>query len=255
MILCLDVGNSHMFGGIFKNDKLTLSFRHNTNSGSTSDQIGVFLKNLLRENNINSNDIAKIAISSVVPSIDYSLRAACKKYFGIDPFILSAATKTGLIMKNHNPLETGADLIAGAIAATFSHPNKNIIIVDLGTATTLTAISANKEFLGVSILAGLRISVNSLANNTSKLFPFEIQKPEKVTGRFTIESLQSGLYYSHLGAIKEITSRMTQEVFNGENPLLIGTGGFASLFEKEKLFDVIISDLVLHGIRLGSQAQ
>jgi type III pantothenate kinase len=255
MIVCLDVGNTHIFGGVFADDKLIFSFRHVTDKGSTSDQIGVFLKNLLRENNIAYNEIKQIGISSVVPSVDYSLRAACKKYFNIEPFILRSETKTAISLKNLQHNETGADLIAGAIAASHYYPNKNLIVIDLGTASTITAIAKNKEFLGVSILSGLKISMTSLSNNTAKLFPVEIQKPEKITGRFTTEALQSGLYYGHLGAIKEITTRIIQEVFNTEKPLLIATGGFASLFAKENIFDVIVPDLVLHGIRLALQDQ
>lgn len=251
MILCLDVGNSHIFGGIFVDEKIVLRFRHNTHRDSTSDQLGVFLKNLLRENSIEGHSIKKIAICSVVPSIDYSLRAACKKYFDIEPFMLKAGVKTGIKIKAQNPAEIGADLIAGCVAAVHSYPNKNIIIVDMGTATTLSAISANKDFFGAAILPGLRIAMNSLGSNTAKLFPVEILKPEKVAGRFTTEAIQSGLYYGHLGAIKEIVQRMTDETFAGQRPFLLGTGGFSSLFAEENIFAAIVSDLVLQGLLLA----
>lgn len=253
MILCLDIGNTHIFGGVFQKNKLLIHFRHNTNDGSTSDQLGVFLKSVLRENMIESSEIKNIAICSVVPAIDYSIRAACKKYFAIEPFLLQPSVNTGIQIKILNSLEIGADLIAGAIAAANSFPQKNLIILDLGTATTITALSAEKEFLGVVILPGIRLAMEALGKNAAKLFSVEITKPKQITGRSTIESIQAGIYYGNIGAINEITERMTSELFTNSEPLIIGTGGFAPLFAKEKLFDYIEPDLVLNGLRLAME--
>lgn len=251
MLLCLDIGNTHIFAGVFAGEKLLLRFRHKTDHGSTSDQLGVFLKNVLRENNIDGTKINAIAICSVVPAIDYSLKAACKKYFNLEPFVLQAGVKTGIKVCTKNPTETGADLIAGAVAAAHDYPNKNLIIVDLGTATTITAVSSNKEFLGAAFLPGIRTSMCALQNNAAKLSAVEIIKPEKATGRFSAESIQSGLFYGHIGAIKEIAAQISKECFTGSKPLIIGTGGFANLFIQEAIFDVIEQDLVLHGMRLA----
>lgn len=143
MILCIDVGNSHIYGGVFDGDEIKLRFRH-TSKVSTSDELGIFLKSVLRENNCSPETIRKIAICSVVPQVDYSLRSACVKYFSIDPFLLQAGVKTGLNIKYRNPVEVGADRIANAIAATHSFPNQNIIVIDFGTATTFCAISHKK---------------------------------------------------------------------------------------------------------------
>lgn len=254
MIICLDVGNTHIFGGVFEGAKASLHFRYNTNDGSTSDQFGVFLKNVLRENNIVVDEIKNIAIASVVPSIDYSIRAACLKYFNLEPFFLKPGVKTGIQIKIRNPLETGADLIAAAISTTSFFVGRNLIIIDMGTATTLTAVSAQNEFLGVAILPGIRLAMEALGNKTAKLFPVEIAKPENIIGRSTAESIQAGLYYGNIGAIKEVTRLMTAEVFSApaaKPPIIVGTGGFAHLFANEKLFDCIEPDLVLHGIRLA----
>lgn len=253
MLLCLDVGNTHIFAGVFHNEKLLLRFRHKTDHGSTSDQLGVFLKNVLRENNLDPNQITKIAICSVVPSIDYSLKAACKKYFNFEPFILQAGVKTGIKVKTKNPLEIGADLIAGAIASSYYHPNTNILIIDFGTVTTIAAVSLDKEFLGVAFLPGMRTSMYALQSNAAKLFPVEITKPEKATGRFTAESIQSGLFYGHIGAVKELAQQITKECFSVKKPLLIGTGGFAQLFTNENIFELLEPDLVLDGLRLGQK--
>jgi len=251
MILCLDVGNSQIFGGVFDGEKILLRFRYATQKGQTSDQLGIFLKSVLQENGIDCAAINQIAICSVVPSIDYSLRAACIKYFNHEPFLLQAGVKTGLKIKYRNPLEVGADRIANAIAAVKQFPQKNIIVVDLGTATTFCAINTEKEYLGGAILTGIRLSMEALSNNTAKLFSVEILKPESALGRSTIESIQAGLYYGQLGAVRELSKRIGEEVFAGEKFLLLGTGGFATLFEKEKLFHTIVPDLVLQGLRLA----
>lgn len=248
MILALDVGNSQIYGGVFEKEKMLLSFRRTSKTGSSSDEIGVFLRTVLRENGIDPSQVQQIAFCSVVPDVIYSLRGACKKYFNISPFILQAGVKTGLKVKYRNPLEVGADRIANSIAATHIYPNRNLIIVDLGTATTFCAVSKDKDYLGGSIVAGLRLSMESLEAKTSKLPSVEIVALDEALGRSTIESIQSGLYFGHIGTIKEITERIARECFDGDKPFIIGTGGFANLFEKERVFDVVIPDLVLKGL-------
>lgn len=248
MILALDVGNTQIYGGVFDKEKMLLSFRRNSKQGSSSDEVGIFLRTVLRENDIDPSKVKQIAICSVVPDVIYSLRGACKKYFDINPFILQAGVKTGLKIKYRNPVEVGADRIANSIAATQLYPNKNLILVDLGTATTFCAVSKDKDYLGGSIVAGLRLSMESLEAKTSKLPSVEIVPMSEALGRSTIESLQSGLYYGHIGTIKEISERISKEAFDGDKPFIIGTGGFSNLFEKEKVFDVIVPDLVLKGL-------
>lgn len=253
MILCLDVGNTQIYGGLFDKDKMVLSFRKNSKSGASSDETGIFLRSAIRENGYDPSKIHQIAICSVVPEVIYSLRGACMKYFNLNPFILQAGVKTGLKIKYRNPLEVGSDRIANSIAASHLYPNKNIIIVDLGTATTFCAVTGEKEYLGGSIVAGLRLCMEALESKTAKLPSVEIIAMHEALGRSTIESIQSGLYFSHLGAMKEIIDRMTKECFQNERPIIIGTGGFSSLFEKEKVFDVVIPDLVLKGMLISLQ--
>ena len=253
MILCLDVGNTQIYGGLFDKDKMVLSFRKNSKSGASSDETGIFLRTAIRENGYDPAQVKQIAICSVVPEVIYSLRGACMKYFNINPFILQAGVKTGLRVKYRNPLEVGADRIANSIAGTHLYANKNLIIVDLGTATTFCAVTKEKDYLGGSIIAGLRLCMEALEAKTAKLPSVEIVSMYEALGRSTIESLQSGLYYGHLGAMKEIIAKVTKECFQDEKPLIIGTGGFSSLFEKEKIFDVIIPDLVLKGMLIALQ--
>lgn len=251
MILCLDVGNSHITGGVFQGDNIQTRFRYDTKQTHTSDQIGVFFRSVLRENNVQPESIKQIAIASVVPSFDYSLRSACIKYFNNEPFILQAGVKTGLKIKTANPSEVGADLIAAAIAATHQFPKQAAIIVDFGTATTYTAVNAQQEFLGVTILPGFKIAMESLRGNAAKLPSVEIKKPHNVLGRNTIECIQSGLYYSQLATLKELTATISEQYFNGEQAVIIGTGGFSHLFANDNIFTHLEPDLTLKGIYLA----
>ena len=251
MILLLDVGNSQILGGVVESPsspRILFRFRKSTQSSASSDEIGLFLGSVLRENKIDPASIARIGICSVVPGTMHSLKGACQKYFNLTPFVLQAGVRTGLKIKYRNPLEVGADRIANAIAAIHSYPEKNIVIVDLGTATTFCAVTEEKDYLGGAIIPGLRISMEALESRTAKLPTVEILKPESACGRSTIESIQSGLYFSHLGAMRELIALYEKEVFNGKKPFVIGTGGFSRLFQGPGIFDVELPDLVLHGL-------
>jgi len=250
MILCLDVGNSHIYGGVFAGDDIRLRFRH-ASKESTSDELGLFLKQVLRENDCDPSQVKQISIGSVVPELDYSLRSACIKYFSIDPFFLQAGVKTGLNIKYRNPLEVGADRIADAIAGTHRFPDTPLIIIDFGTATTLCVIDAKKSYLGGAILPGLGLSVQALSKQTAKLPTVDIMRMKAPIGRSTVESIQSGIYYGALGAVKELIGQIKSETFAGEEVSVLATGGFASLFDQEGLFDHLLPDLVLEGLRLA----
>lgn len=252
MLLCLDVGNSHIYGGLFSNDEICLRFRH-TSKVSTSDEIGIFLKAVLRENSFEPNLVTSIAICSVVPQLDYSLRAACIKYFSKTPFFLQSGVKTGLNIKYNNPKDVGADRIANAIAACDKFPSANLIIIDFGTATTFCAVNSQKTYLGGVIVSGLSLSVDALAKNTAKLPRVEIVKVDKVVGRSTIESMQSGVFYGAIGSTLELIRRIKKEEFLGKEVIVIATGGFASLFDNYELYDYHIPDLVLQGIKIAAQ--
>jgi type III pantothenate kinase len=253
MILCIDVGNSNIYGGVFNAGEIQMRFRYPSKSGATSDQLGVFFKSVLRENDVDASLIKHIAICSVVPDLDYSLRSACRKYFGQDPFFLQAGVKTGLKIKYRNPIEVGADRISTAMAAVSLYPQQNLIIVDLGTATVFCAVTADKDYLGGAILPGMRVSMLSLQSSTAKLPPVEIVRPQAVIGRSAVESIQSGLYYSHLGGLREIIGRIQREHFPDSPPKVLGTGGFSHLFEKEDIFTAVIPDLVLIGLQQALQ--
>ncbi len=252
MLLCLDVGNSHIYGGMFSGDDLVLRFRH-TSKVSTSDELGIFLKAVIRENGCSAEQITTVAICSVVPSLEYSLRAACIKYLSIEPFFLQSGVKTGLNVQYKQPGDVGADRIANAIAATQQFPAKNLIVIDFGTATTFCVINKQKTYFGGAILPGMRLFVEALSKHTAKLPMVDIIKMDHVVGRSTVESIQSGTFYGALGACRELVTRMKQEQFPQQDVLVLATGGFASLFEHSQLYDHHVPDLVLHGIRIAAQ--
>lgn len=251
MLLALDVGNTQIFAGVFRGDKLEAKFR-GTSCNATADEFGTFFKNAIRENGLDPKEIDEVAICSVVPDLIYTLRHTSVKYFGIEPFLLQGGVKTGLNIRYKNPLEVGADRIANAIAASSMFPDKDLVIVDLGTATTFCAVSAKKEYLGGLIMPGLRISMEALASRTAKLPRVEIAKPPELVGKTTTDSIQSGLYYSNLLAIKGIAAMVKEQYFGGQG-LVVGTGGFSKLFGDAELFDETVPDLVLLGTAMAAR--
>jgi type III pantothenate kinase len=248
MILTLDVGNSQIFGGVFDQRKLTISFRKTSRPPTSSDELGLFLRSVLRENGGDPSGVEQVALCSVVPEIIYSLRSCCRKYFGLDPFILQAGAKTGLKIRYRNPLEVGPDRIANAIGATHLYPGRNLIIVDFGTATTFDVVRGSRDYLGGIILPGLRIAMEALEKNTARLPTVEIVPPTELIGRSTVECIQSGLYFGNRAMVKELTCEIRDQAFGGEPAVVVGTGGFSRLFEREKVFDALLPDLVLVGL-------
>jgi type III pantothenate kinase len=249
MILTLDVGNSQIYGGLFHQDSLRLQFRKSSKQGNSSDEIGLFLRQVLQENKMDPSQVDQIALCSVVPDLIHSLGSACMKYFGKSPFILRAGVKTGLKIKYRNPLEVGADRIANAIGAMRLFPNKNLVIVDFGTATTFCVVTAEREYLGGIILPGLRLAMESLETQTAQLPKVEIRVAENTIGRSTVECIQSGLYWGTIEQARGLVRRIREEGLQGKEALVIGTGGFSRLFEKENIFDTHIPELVHFGLK------
>lgn len=248
MILCMDAGNTQIYGGIFEDGQITLQFRKSTSQSFASDEVGLFLRSLLRENEISTDNIKGVSICSVVPNLNHALCSGCIKYLNREPFFLRPGVKTGLKIKYRNPLEVGTDRIANAIAASARYPNRNIIVVDYGTATTFCAITGTREYLGGVIVPGVKISMEALERETAQLPIVEISETKEVIGKTTVESIQSGLYHGQIGMTRELIKKITDEVFSDQKPLIIGTGGFSKLFENSKLFDHIIPTLVLEGL-------
>ncbi len=253
-VLALDTGNSHIFGGFFEGDQLRVRFRKATDHRMSSDELGIFLKSVLRENSIDEKSVSSVSICSVVPELDHALRNCALKYFDVEPFFVRAGIKTGLKIKYRSPTEVGADRIANAIAATHLYPNENLIIIDFGTATTFCVVTADREYLGGIIIPGLRISMESLEKNTSKLPAVDIKVPESFVGRSTIESIQSGLYHQHLAMVQLAVNRIRKEHFRNQETRVVGTGGFGRLFEPAGVFDAFVPELALLGLNICQRA-
>lgn len=251
MVLCIDIGNTSIHGGVFQRGRLILQFRKTSAFRGSSDEIGIFLRSVLKENKINYQDIKQISLCSVVPDAVHSLRNACLKYFNITPFELGPGSKTGLQINYRNQSEVGADRIANALAAIKRFPNKNLIIIDFGTATTFDVVSKNKVYKGGTIFPGIQISMEALEKKAAKLPPVEIIKRNKAVGRSTIGSIQSGLYYGQMGMVKELIRNITDEEFSKIRPTIVATGGFSKLYIEENLFDVVVPELVLEGIYIA----
>lgn len=252
MILCVDVGNTTIHGGVYNNDEeLVTQFRKMSRHQFSADEAGLFFRNVLRENGLDPGLITGIAVCSVVPAVNHSLRGACQKYLSQEAFFLRPGVKTGLKIKYRNPVEVGADRIANAIGAVHRYPDRNIIVIDFGTATTFCAISKTRDYLGGIIVPGVRISMEALERETAQLPTVEITEVDHVIGKSTIESIQSGLYHGQVGMVRELIRGITREAFADEPPVVIGTGGFSRLFENAGLFHVIIPTLVLDGLRIA----
>lgn len=248
MILTIDAGNTTITGGLFDGEKLLSQFRKSTNAQLSSDEIGIFLRDVITLNGFDHKSITDIACCSVVPAINHALGSAFVKYFGINALFLRSDVKTGLSLRYKNSKEIGADRLAAAMGAIAIKKNIPLIVVDMGTATTVDVITRNAEYLGGAILPGVRTSVRSLASGTAQLPSVELVKPENPCGSTTIEAIQSGIYYGQAGAIKELCGHMQKTVFSGTKPYIIGTGGFSNLFADYGLFDEVQSDLVLKGL-------
>ena len=249
MLLCLDVGNSQLLGGVYDGEDLKTVFRRTSSVRASSDEFATFLRGVLRENGIEPGQVSQAGICSVVPDVVHSLRNCFRKYFELEPFVLGPGVKTGLKIRYRNPLEVGADKIANAIGGVEKFPGRNLIIVDFGTATTLCAVTKDKEYLGGIILPGVQISMAALESRTAQLPSVEILRPAEVLGRSTVESIQSGLYYGTLTTVRSLAALVTKERFADEKPMVLGTGGFGRLFEEDQLFDAFLPELPLLGLR------
>ncbi|MBQ4014309.1 MAG: type III pantothenate kinase [Treponema sp.] len=255
MLLTVDVGNTTIQCGLFEGEKLALQFRRSTNPRLSSDELGLFFRDVLALNNFDYKAVERIACCSVVPAINHSLSNCFRKYFFKEALFIQAGIKTGLKIKYANPREIGADRIAGAIgavhAAASSGGAKNLIVVDMGTATTVDVITKNNEYLGGAILPGAAMSVHALSEGTAQLPSVEVVQPKNVCGSSTIEAIQSGVFYGQAGAVRELVSKMEESVFGGERAFVIGTGGFSRSFESAGLFDLVLPDLVLQGLKVA----
>jgi type III pantothenate kinase len=185
-----------------------------------------------------------------VPDLTRSIVHCAVKYFALEPFVIGPDTKKSVYAIGRDINNLGADRTADIEGALFLHPDKNLIIVDFGTANTFCAVSKKGEYKGGAISAGITMSMNALADGAALLSNVEIKNPGYAAGMDTKTQLQAGLFYTGLGSIKEICGRLKKECFNGEDCFIIGTGGLGRLYEKEDVFNAYVPDLVLRGLKV-----
>ena len=247
MIIVIDVGNTNIVVGAFSESGLIRSWRMSTDFQRSSDETGIFFSQLLAHSGLQIRDIQAVVVSSVVPQIMFSLERAIKRYLRHTPIIISKNVDTGLNILTDNPGEVGADRIVNAVAVHNLYPGDSIII-DFGTATTFCALRANGDYLGGVICPGIKIALDALIEKTAKLPKIELIRPEKVIGKNTVTSMQSGIIYGYAGQIESIVTRMKAELGPAQ---VIATGGVASLIkEATDVIDILDPNLTLKGLKL-----
>jgi type III pantothenate kinase len=248
MLLALDAGNTNITIGIFRNGELMDHRRLRTVRDQTSDEWGILLMSLLRFAGLDPKALDGIIISSVVPPLNGPLAEMSQRYFGTEAMFVTAETDTGLKILYENPSEVGADRIVNTVAALHKYGGP-CVIVDLGTAITFDALSANAEYLGGIIAAGIGISAEALFSRTARLPLVDFRKPARVIGTNTVASMQSGLYYGALGAIDGMVERLIEEL--GPETRVVATGGQAGLIAGGSRFIRHVDEnLTLEGLRL-----
>ncbi len=249
MILVIDVGNTNTVMGLYEDKKLLDFWRIKTDAQKTSDEFGMMINQLFGFCGYKFSDINSIVVSSVVPTIMYTLQHMVRKYFQIEPLVVGPGIKTGINIKYDNPKEVGADRIVNAVAA-YELYGGPLIIVDFGTATTFCAVSKNGEYLGGAIAPGIQISMDALFQKTAKLPRVELVKPETVICKNTVNSMQSGIIFGYVGQVDYIVKRMKREL-ESEYTKVIATGGLAKLIASEsEMIDIVNGLLTLEGLRI-----
>ncbi|HET7521958.1 MAG TPA: type III pantothenate kinase [Bacillales bacterium] len=248
MIFVFDVGNTNTMLGVYEGDRLIHHWRINTSWSKTEDEYAMIVKSLFAHVHLTFSDISGIAISSVVPSIMFSLERMCEKYFHTTPMIIGPGVKTGLDIKSDNPKEIGADRIVNAVAGIHLYGSP-LVIVDFGTATTYCYINEKGQYAGGAIAPGINISTESLIAHASKLPRIEIAKPPSIVGRNTVSAMQSGVLYGYVGQVEGIVTRMKEQA--KQQPVVIATGGLAPLIAGETaVIDHLEPFLTLKGLQI-----
>ena len=249
MIFVMDIGNTNIKAAVFDGNRLLKRWRCATDTSMTSDQYGIIMADLFRYHGLSMGDIGGIMISSVVPTINYTIEHMCRDYFGAEPRFLVPGMRTGLNIRYENPRELGSDRIANAVAVSTLYGGPSIFI-DFGTATTYGVVSEKSEFLGGAIGPGLRMMNAALATGTAKLPSIELVMPAQVIGRTTITNIQSGIVYGYIGSVEKMIEGMKAELCC-PGARVIATGGMAHMVkEHSKVIDEIVPDLTLIGLRL-----
>ncbi len=248
MLLTIDIGNTNITLGAYNSNFLALTARLATDTRKTDDQYAIEIKNVLSLYDIKSDDIEDCIISSVVPSVGKNVSQAVSKLCQIVPLILGPGVKTGLNIKIDNPAQLGADLVAGAVGAIDSY-KMPCVVIDMGTASTISVLDRNGAFLGGVISAGVRLTLKALTENTALLSSIPIEAPKSVIGTNTTECMQSGLVYGTAAMIDGILEQIAEEL--GEKPTVVATGGLSKEIIVHCKNNIIYNEnLLLEGLRV-----
>ena len=224
MLLAVDIGNSNITLGGYRNDVLIFTARLATDTRQTAEQYAIVLRETLTLYHLSAEEIEDCIISSVVPSVGTAINMAIALLCDIVPMNLGPGIKTGLDIKIDNPAQLGADLVAGAVGAIESY-QLPCVVIDMGTASTISVIDRNGVFTGCIIAAGVRLSLNALAQNTAQLPSISVEPPRSVIGKNTVDSMKSGLVFGTAAMLDGLLDRIEGEL--GEVPTVIATGGLS----------------------------
>ena len=247
MLLTVDIGNTNITLGAYDGNILAFTARLATDTKKTDDQYAIELKNLFSLYNTKEDRIEDAIISSVVPSVGKSISRAVSKLCSIVPLILGPGVKTGLNIKIDNPAQLGADLVAGAVGALDNY-TMPCVIIDMGTASTVSVLDKNGAFLGGVIAAGVRLTLKALTENTAQLTSIPIEAPKSVIGRNTVECMQSGLVYGTAAMLDGLLENIEKEL--GEAPTIVATGGLSREIITHCKKNILYNEnLLLEGLR------
>ncbi|MDU4892696.1 MAG: type III pantothenate kinase [Clostridium sp.] len=252
MVFVLDVGNTNIVLGIYKDKELMVEWRLSTDYKKTSDEYMIEVSQLFNYSKIDVNEVSGVIISSVVPNIMYSLEHMVRKFFNKKPLVVGPGVKTGINIKYDNPKEVGADRIVNAVAAHEMYKS-SLVIIDFGTATTFCAVGKNGDYIGGTICPGIKISSDALFQRAAKLPKVELVKPDTVICKNTVSSMQAGIIYGYIGQVDYIVTKIKQEMeAMGEScPIVVATGGLANLIaEGSTVIDKVVPYLTLEGLRI-----
>ena len=250
MIICIDIGNTNIKYAIYDKDTLKMSFRVATDLKKTSDEYGALLTGMLEAKGVSVGAIEGGIVSSVVPSLDYTIEKMCALYLQIQPLHIAPGLKSGLNIRCDDAREVGADRIVNCVSAIVEYGDgKPMIVVDFGTATTFNIISENNEFIGGVIAPGIKGSLDSLVNGTAKLPRVEIEAPKSIIAKNTVTNMQAGIVFGFAGLVEYIVKRIKKELKTSDVKT-IATGGFSNIISKEiECIDVVDKLLTLKGLK------
>lgn len=248
MVLAIDIGNTNIVIGCFDNNEILFIERASTNHAATDLEYAAMIKTALHINNLSSDDLSGAIISSVVPSVTNTIKRAIEKYADIEVTVVSPGLKTGLNILVDNPTQLGSDLVVDAVAGINNYPVPQIII-DMGTATTLSVIDKNKNYIGGLITSGMAISADALTRRTSQLPKIAFDCPNSIIGKNTVECMKSGIMFSTACAIDGLIERIENEL--GESCTVIATGGLSQIITPICKRNIILDDkLLLKGLMI-----